>query len=242
MHDVDIFGSQEWALDSLLGIESSFLRLNSTTIIHTWILLGILVFLLLIMRWSLHKENSLAQHVTLKIIDFFMQLVQQAIGTWHALHTSFIVTIFVFILLCNTLSLIPYLEEPTTDLNTTLALGFLSFIYVQITQIKQHGMWPYIKDYFSPFFIMFPLNLVGKLASIVSISFRLYGNIFGGSIITSIYTNALSASWLFQVIGIVTGINIAIALFFSLFEGFLQAFVFTMLTLTYLSIALQNED
>ena len=89
---------------------------------------------------------------------------------------------------------------------------------------------------------MLPLNLVGKLASIVSISFRLFGNIFGGSIISQIYFGSIKGSLLLETIGILSGVNIAITLFFTLFEGFLQAFVFAMLTLTYLSIGLQSDD
>ena len=133
------------------------------------------------------------------------------------------------------------MEEPTTDVNTTLALGLVSFFYTQSAAIKAEGLWSYIKGYFSPFFLMMPLNVVGKLATIISISFRLFGNIFGGSIITGIWFNAIQGNFLLEIIGLATGINLIIVIFFGLFEGFLQAFVFGMLSLTYLSIALQGE-
>jgi F-type H+-transporting ATPase subunit a len=88
---------------------------------------------------------------------------------------------------------------------------------------------------------MLPLNVIGKLATVVSISFRLFGNIFGGSIISSIYFNAIQGRFLLELIGLISGINLIMVLFFGIFEGFLQAFVFSMLSLTYLSIALQGE-
>jgi len=88
---------------------------------------------------------------------------------------------------------------------------------------------------------MLPLNIVGKIASILSISFRLFGNIFGGVTIAALYYNTIEGSWLGESFGLLSGINFLITLFFGLFEGFLQAFVFTMLTVTYLSIALQGH-
>jgi F-type H+-transporting ATPase subunit a len=87
---------------------------------------------------------------------------------------------------------------------------------------------------------MFPLNIVGKIASIVSISFRLFGNIFGGAIIVMIYSGTIQSSITGQFLGLFMT-NFVIVPFFTLFEGFLQAFVFTMLALTYLGMALQGE-
>jgi F-type H+-transporting ATPase subunit a len=88
---------------------------------------------------------------------------------------------------------------------------------------------------------MFPLNVIGKLASIISISFRLFGNIFGGAIISRIYFGVIEGSLIGEMIGLFSGINFLIMLFFGLFEGALQAFVFSMLTLTYLSMSIQGE-
>jgi F-type H+-transporting ATPase subunit a len=151
----------------------------------------------------------------------------------------------VFILLCNALStLFPWSEEPTTDINTALGLGITSFLYIQWFSIQTKGLWPYIKGYFSPMFIMFPLNVVGKLANIVSISFRLFGNIFGGALISKIYHSFIQGSFSLELFGLTSGFNLfVINIYFGLFEGLIQAFVFSMLTMTYLSIALQaGED
>ena len=88
---------------------------------------------------------------------------------------------------------------------------------------------------------MLPLNIIGKISSIISVSFRLFGNIFGGSIITKLYFTAIQGSVLFELLGIFSGLNLLIVCFFTLFEGLLQAFVFAMLTLTYLSIGCSEE-
>ena len=146
-----------------------------------------------------------------------------------------------FIVLSNSLSIIPGAEEPTKDINTTLALGLISFLYVQLYAIASNGLWSYIKEFFSPFFLMLPLNVIGKLATIVSMSFRLFGNIFGGSTISAIYFNLIYGAPLYEAIGAFSGINLIIILFFGLFEGVIQAFVFAMLSLTYLAAALGGE-
>jgi F-type H+-transporting ATPase subunit a len=89
---------------------------------------------------------------------------------------------------------------------------------------------------------MLPLNIVGKFASIISMAFRLFGNIFGGSTIATIYFSILHGSTFLQTLGLFTGVNLIVLLFFGLFEGAIQAFVFAMLTITYLSIAISSEQ
>jgi F-type H+-transporting ATPase subunit a len=103
-----------------------------------------------------------------------------------------------------------------------------------------------------PFDIIFPLNLIaglltlplkilGEVASVISLSFRLFGNIFGGSIIHGIFQQAVSGSLLFQSIALVSGLGLLLTCFFVIFEGFLQAFVFSILSLTTIAMATNRE-
>jgi len=98
------------------------------------------------------------------------------------------------------------------------------------TALRVKGWRAYVREYFQPFFLMFPLNVIGELAKVVSISFRLYGNIMGGSII------------IYVVSGLVRQLVLPPLLnaFFGVFVGTVQAFVFAMLTLTYISVAIQD--
>ena len=154
-------------------------------------------------------------------------------------HFSFTTALFVFILFCNLITtFIPWLHEPTADLNTTLALGITQFIYVQASAINAHGMLEYFRELATPWFLL-PLHITGKLAQIISISFRLFGNIFGGTIIVQILQMLKSGVWYLESATLLTGLNLVVALFFGIFEGLIQAFVFYMLTLTYLAIGIQ---
>lgn len=224
------------------GITHSFFSFNVETILSTWVILALLTFLLLVARYFIPRKNSVIGFMAISLVQNFIDMCSQNLGRFVHRHVLFIMSLFIFILLCNCAALIPFVEEPTKDLNTTLILGIISFLYVQYHAYRSHGAIAYIKDFFSPFFIMFPINIIGELATIISISFRLYGNIFGGFVISGIYNNALSGSPLLQAAGILSGINFIIMLFFGLFEGFIQAFVFSMLSLTYLSLATAPED
>jgi F-type H+-transporting ATPase subunit a len=131
-----------------------------------------------------------------------------------------------FLLLSNWLGIIPHLEEPTKDLNTPLSLGIMGFFIAHYAGIREKGLGPYLKGYCEPMFIMAPLNIIGELAKVISISFRLFGNIMGGAIII------LVVSYLTYSIITPPFLNA----FFGMFVGTIQAFVFTMLTVVYIAV------
>jgi len=210
----------------LFGWTHSFFEIHKDTIVTTWITIAITLVIVFLARLSLAHKNSSSRFLVLSFIRAFKNLCVQSMGQFNFHHFSFVVTIFIF--MCNVISVLPWLEEPTRDLNTTLALGLISFLYAQASSIKVHGIAGHIKEYFKPFALMFPLHVMGNVSNIVSISFRLFGNIFGGSIIVQLYTKAVSRGLLWQVLTILSGVNILVTLFFSLFEGFIQAFVFSI--------------
>lgn len=224
------------------GFDAKFWTLQMDTLISTWVILGIIFILSIFISRCLANEKSLVRYVVISYVKIFQDLLQQSIQACPENHLSMITSIFSFIVLCNTIQIIPWLEEPTKDLNTTLAFGLISFLYVHSNAIRAKGFKHYIAHYFEPFFLMFPLHVIGTFSSIISISFRLFGNIFGGFIISSLYTNMMSGSAILQMIGLASGANMVMLLIFGIFEGFIQAFVFTMLTLTYLSMQIMPED
>lgn len=241
MNGTELIETHEWSFGSIIGYEDNpLLIINSEIVIHTWIIMLILALILASIK-AILQYSTLGRFLLLQFVSFFIDLTKQSLGYFVFSHCVFAGSLFIFIALCNTASIIPWLDEPTRDLNTTLALGIISFIYIQSTIIKTHGIRPYIRDFFKPFFVMLPLNIIGKLSSIISISFRLFGNIFGGAIITKLYFSAIRGSIILELLGILSGMNFIIIAFFTLFEGLLQAFVFAILTLTYLSIGTQES-
>ena len=149
----------------------------------------------------------------------------------------FVMGCFIFILSLNYLGLIPGLQSPTADLNTTLALGVTALIGVHIIAIKENGIPGYLKHFIGdPWWLgplMFPLHIVGELARAGSLAIRLFGNIYGEETV------------IFQLTLLGLGIWFPVQfpmLFFGLFGGFLQAFVFSILTSIYIVTFLEHGD
>jgi len=203
------------------------ITINLEVIVMTWIVFAILLVLGLA---ATRKRDILPRPVQVLgelIVTVLYQLTEDALGKAHAKkYGPLVCALFMFLLLSNWLGIVPHLEEPTKDLNTTLGLGLMGFVIAHYAGIKSKGVKAYLSEYFQPIFFMMPLNLIGEMAKIVSISFRLFGNIMGGSIII------LVVSYLTYNLVLPPFLNA----FFGLFVGTIQAFVFTMLTVVYISV------
>lgn len=241
MKGIEVFHYGAWQPLASRGFNNPFWTIHTQTIINTWFIIILFCSGACIARFLLSR-NALVRYALLQYGRTFAQLCEQTLGSFIYQHFSFIVSLFTFILFCNVLpNFIPGLGEPTSDLNTAFALGIISFLYVQYYSIRVHGFAGYLHEYVSPLFIMAPMHVISKIASIISISFRLFGNIFGGAIIMQIYQMFKASSLTFQIFSLVSGLNIVILVFFGIFEGFIQAFVFATLTLTYLALGTQTE-
>ncbi len=191
----------------------------------------ILILFAVRVRRKIHLIPGKLQIIAEMIYSFFSNLVVETIGEKKRYFTPYIFTIFIFIWICNIIGLIPIPGnlEPTRNLNVPLGLGLMALIIVHYSSIKEKGLGSYLKEYAEPLPFMAPLNVVGELAKGISLSFRLFGNILGGAIIILVVSN------LTRFILIPVGLN----LFFGLFIGTVQAFVFTMLVLSYTAVAIK---
>lgn len=203
------------------------LTFNLEVIIMTWI---VIMLLLVFGLYATGKKGILPtpfQVMGELIVQQLFTLAEETLGEeLGKKYAPLICSLFMFLVLSNWLGIIPHLEEPTKDLNTPLSLGLMGFFIAHYTGIRKKGLKTYLKGYFEPFIIMLPLNIIGELANVVSISFRLFGNIMGGSIII------LVVSYLTYSVVLPPFLNA----FFGLFVGTIQAFVFTMLTTVYISL------
>lgn len=189
---IDIFDYHTIKPLERFGFTHSFWSINTETIIYTWIAIGLLIGITLFVRILMHKKKLTPfLFFTEQAIEFFVNLSTESFGHFNYDYFAFITTLFFFTLFCNMSGLLPFVEEPTGDLNTALACGVTTFLYVQLQRIKVHGLWNYIKGYMQPIFILFPLNVIGECAKAASMSFRLFGNILGGGIILQIILQAL---------------------------------------------------
>ena len=208
----------------LFGLNLVF---NVETIIMTWIVMAALIAFGYLATKKIDFLPKPFQVVGELFVDTFYGLTRDALDEEMAKkYFPIICSLFMFLLLSNWLGILPKLSEPTKDLNTPLGLGVMGFFLAHHAGIKAKGFKNYAKEYMEPMFFMAPLNIIGELAKVVSISFRLYGNILGGAIIILVVSHLIYSLVLPPLL----------ICFFSLFVGSIQAFVFTMLTLVYISV------
>ncbi len=209
---------------SVMGHEMAF---NLEAIAMTWIVIILLIVFGIFARGKNGIRPRRLQVLGEMYLSAFQKLTEDALGKEMAkTYAPLISALFMFLLLSNWLGIIPHLQEPTRDLNTPLSLGIMGFIIAHYAGIKTKGWKVYLKAYLEPIFFMMPLNVIGEIAKIVSISFRLFGNIMGGAIIILV-VSYLTYSLILPPF---------LYAFFGLFVGTIQAFVFTMLTVVYISV------
>lgn len=200
---------------------------NLEVIFMTWIVMGILIIFGIA---TTRKKNILPEPLQVVgelFVGQLYDLTEDALNREMAkTYAPLIFALFLFLILGNCIGMVPHLEEPTKDLNTPLSLGLMGFAIAHYAGIKSKGFKVYAQEYFKPIFFMMPLNVIGELAKIVSISFRLFGNIMGGSIIILVVSHL---TWSIVLPPLLNA-------FFGLFVGAIQAFVFTMLTVVYISV------
>ena len=197
------------------------------TLVMTLIVVTVLILFGFLSTKKINIMPNPLQLIGELIVTAFYDLTVDALGSARApKYFPLICTLFMFMLLSNWIGVIPELSEPTQDLNTPLSLGILGFVIAHYAGIKAKGIKAYLKGYMEPIFLLAPLNVIGELSKVISISFRLFGNILGGAIIIAVVTSLIKGLLLPP----------GLLCFFGLFVGTIQAFVFTMLTLVYISV------
>lgn len=212
----------------------------SETVIVTWIIIAALALFAFFATRNLKQVPSKFQLFIESLVSAINNLVRQTMGEDKMKFAPYMGTIILFIGIANIIGLIG-LRPPTADVNTTFALAIITFCMVQIFSVRSNGLKGYIKGFFEPMPLLFPLNVIGELANPVSLSFRLFGNIVGGLIIMKLLYSALIG--LSFKIGIpipifAAGVPAALHIYFDLFAGLLQSFIFTMLTMVFVSMGM----
>ena len=160
------------------------------------------------------------------LVETLDGLVKGSMGRHWRPFVNYIGAIMVFIFISNTSGLFG-LRPPTADYGTTLALALITFVLIQFSAFKTKKLGV-IKELFEPIPILFPINLIGEFATPLSMSLRLFGNIMAGTIMMALWYGLLPV---FAKLGIPAFLHV----YFDLFSGAIQTFVFAMLTMTFIA-------
>ena len=194
-------------------------------------IVALLIFFAIIVRIKLRKFSEVPtgfQNVVELMIESFENLVIRSAGPKLSWVGGWFFTVFSFLLISNLSGLFIFIRPPTADWPTPLSLALITLILLQFAGLRYRG-WDYVKSFFQPIFIFFPVNVLGELSRPIALSFRLFGNVLGGMILLSL-VYALAPMVLRLTLPFVLHV------YFDIFAGALQAFIFTVLSLTYLGV------
>jgi len=201
-------------------------------VVYTWVVMGLLIIAGILASKGVAlvptKMQNLFEIVISGIEEFMVEITGDE-GRWLF---PLVATIFIFIFISNLIGLVPGFFPPTASLNTTLACALVVVVFTHMIGVKYHGV-KYIKHFLGPVWwmipIIFPIELIGHLARILSLSFRLFGNMMGHELVLGI---------LFALAGLFFAPLPIMAL--GIFVALVQAFVFFLLSIMYFTGAMEH--
>lgn len=173
--------------------------------------------------------------------DSILGLCRRNLGHDAGRFFPLIAGVFAYVLFCNLLGLFPGFSPPTSDINTNIGVALSIFLVYNLTGLMRHG-FTYVKHFFGPVLwlapLMFVIEVIGHLSRPASLSIRLYGNMFGDHTVLDIFLNQLPGATSKVLAFGLPVVFLALGLFVSL----VQAFVFSLLSTIYISLAAAHAE
>ena len=223
--------------------------LGGIKITQTTVSLLVVTILLITLSYfltrKLTKRPGRMQVVVEKLVTMLYNLVEDTMGKHNLKFAPYIGTLFLCSIFGTLIGMTQIFRSTTADLSVTLAWALVTTGLVWYHNIKNFGFLAWLKGFTEPIVVMTPMNIVSEIAQPISMAFRHFGNVAGGSVLTALIYAALAAlsnllfSWLPEVVATVmppifqAGIPAFLSIYFDFFSGFVQALVFSLLTMVY---------
>ena len=227
-----------------------YLPISEAQVNSVIVVLSVFFLCLFLTHGIKERPDSIRQHIAEYIVEQISSLVSGNMGARFSMFAPFVAAIMGISVFSSLLTLVG-LFPPTSDINITAGWAILVFILITHYKLKCGPIY-YLKGFAEPIPLFAPLNVIGEIATPVSMAFRHYGNVLSGSVISVLVAAALQGlsakllSWLpgalagfplFQI-----GLPAVLSIYFDVFSGCLQAFIFAMLTMLYISNGFPEED
>lgn len=218
------------------------------TTVNMWILMAVIIGVCIFLTRGLKdRPESKRQIVAELIVSKLYSLVEGTMGIRNSKYAPFIGTVLTLSALGSLSSLVG-MRPITADLSVTLAWGIVVFVMIQVETIKTGGIVAYLKSFIDPVPVMLPINIISTVATPISMAFRHFGNIASGLVISKLVYTALASlsslvlsfvpnDFLASIPILQLGIPAVLSIYFDLFSSCLQAYIFCMLTMVYISNA-----
>ncbi len=218
------------------------------SIVNMWIIMAAVTAASIWLTRGLKAGNpSKKQLAAEKLVVMLQSLVGDTMGKGYSYFAPYIGTLFalsIFGSLSSLLTMRPY----TADLSVILSWTITTFLLIQANNIKHHGVLGWLKSFTEPTPFITPLNIISEIANPISMTFRHFGNIAAGLVITSLVYGGLASlssallSWipndfLASIPILQVGLPAVLSIYFDLFTGFLQAYIICMLTMAFIKMS-----
>ena len=243
----------EWLYQRFAGTMADIFGNFGNIVTQTTVSLFAVTILLMIIGWiggrGLKKRPGKLQVITEKLVGMLYGLVEDTMGKHNSHFAPYIGTLFLSSIIGSLIGTTAIFRSATGDLSVTLAWALVTTGMVWYNNIKNFGFKAWLKGFTEPIVVMTPMNIVSEIAQPISMAFRHFGNVAGGSVLTSLIYAALAVaskaifSWLPAMVLemfppiLQAGIPAFLSLYFDFFSGFVQAFVFCLLTMVYVAAA-----
>ncbi len=207
----------------------------TTTHVSLFIICVALVLFALIVRLKLKDTDGkpgALQNAAELMVEMLDNMVNSSMGRKGLPYRNYLGTLFAFLLISNLSGLLG-LRPPTADYGVTLGLGLITFFIIQINNVRYNKFGAFT-ELFKPLPFLFPINLIGEIATPISLSLRLFGNVLAGTVIMALIYGLLS-----QVAFFWPGV---LHVYFDIFSGAIQAYVFCMLTMVFIQNKIPDKE
>ncbi|SFG33514.1 F-type H+-transporting ATPase subunit a [Lachnospiraceae bacterium C7] len=203
----------------------------SESVVVTWIIMAIVMLLSLILVRNLSVEHPSKRQVAIEAVvksghDFFSDIMDGEGKQFY----FYLMTVMVYIGISNLIGLFGF-KPPTKDLNVTAALAIMSIILIQTAGIAKKGVRGWIRSFKEPMIILTPINILELFIKPLSLCMRLFGNVLGAFVIMELIKLVVPAF-----------VPLVFSLYFDIFDGLIQAYVFVFLTGLFMAEAMESED
>ena len=216
--------------DNIVVLQWGGITLNAT-IVFTWVVMAFLVVVswLVTRNLSVNPKISRWQSLLEIIVEGIANQIREVSQQEAKQYIGFIGTLFLFIAVSNTLTIIPGYQPPTGSLSTTTALALCVFVAVPLFGIMKRGAIGYLRNYIQPTPFMLPFNIIGEFSRTLALAVRLFGNIMSGTMLVAILLSLVPLFFpiVMQALGLVFGL--------------IQAYVFAMLAMVYIASATSTQ-
>lgn len=194
----------------------------TTPVVTTWGLMAVLTAGCALLTRRLKLEPGTGQVLLEQYVLGIQGQIRETLRADPSPYLAFLASIFIFVLGCNWLGIIPGLEAPTAHLETDAALAGIVFFAVPFFGVRARGLKGYLAEFAQPTWVMLPLNLGGRLTRVFSLMMRLFGNMMSGVFVTGI---------LLSLVGLLVPVPFMLL---DLLTGLIQAYIFTALAMVFI--------